>query len=218
MKRLVLFSILSMAISISGPDFTTGSIGSAAFAKGKDPVLKQAAQPVAKKKPAGKKKATVPTDFEESKVRTVKRVQDDLHRQARRDNLDELSTNIKSVRSLQRKIDKTFAKLSETSNRNEPNKIFLQLSKYGNYKANPTLSTNARIVSTAIATVRLLDRALAIQKNCIEAKKSGDDIARINCEQKYKAARSEYHRKARKLKKDVREKLFDPLPKSPYDS
>ncbi len=156
---------------------------------------------------------------DQSSNRTVSGIQDKLHRAAKKDNLEGMISSLKEIRTFQRSIDRVYDQLDDTPDQNEPQKIYNQLTEYQKQRQNKALRTNARTLAGAVATVRLMDQALALKAKCKKLKAAGDTIGALNCEQAYKDARSDYHRKADQIKpRAKRDKLFKKLPKSPYDA
>jgi len=163
--------------------------------------------------PASSKKTQGLSRKARGSLRALELTLENLDREAKKDDLQSLTSNIRKITGLRIAIDTMFDELEDTKHRNDPNKIYEKLKKWSQLKVNKKRAYFARNLLRAIAAERQFGRALEAMDRYNKAKKAGKEIEAIDHQIDYERARAEFHERARRIPPKLRNHLFDPLPK-----
>lgn len=214
--------IAAMSVPV-GPWLTGGADGAAHAEGGRGPKDAPGQTRAKKSKPttavpkpvlAAKPDKPFVPDTAISRNDSVDYIQKDLQTQARRDNLRGMATSLKRVSALRAHIDTAFIATQGSRDRNEPNRIYQQLTAYRNQKQNKELAYFASGLLSAIAAERALAQATGLQAEYRAAGKAGQDVKAALIKGDYEDARAEYYRKVRRVPEAIRG-MFHALPEDP---
>ena len=192
--------------------------GQPVFAGGKDPVKTDTNSTKTKpsKDKSSKKKSKKELEREKEirgSLRAIELTLNGLDRAAKNNKLRAFLRSLSRLTSLQVGIDTMYAELDGTKHENKPQAIYDKLNGFARQKADPELRENARNLLQAIAASRYFGRALAAREAYKKAKKAQDYNEMADQQNEYEDARGDFHRKADKLPRDIRNKLFFKLPR-----
>ena len=201
------FSVVSVSnpgVSLGGPALAGEGGGG-----GQDPAASNAPKDKSSTTKAQKEKDKAVR----GSLRAIELTLNAIERSAKNNKLRSILRSKRRVTSLQVGIDTMYDELDGTKHQNKPQAIYDKLNEYARQKNDPELRQNARDLLQAIAASRQFGRALDAREAYKKAKKAQDYNEMAKQQNEYEDARSEFHRKADKMTRSVRNKLFFKLPR-----
>lgn len=172
-------------------------------------------------KPKSENKAKPAKETDKAKQKRIKeglalveKLKDHIEKNAKDNKLRNIATDINQLRYLQQSLDRAYALLDGTKQRNTPNDINKMLNQMSRSK-DKALKFYAQNTKRGINTHREMWDAQDIGRLYDQALTSGSELDKIDLKIKYERAVDEYHAAARKIPVELRHAVFQPMPDIP---